>query len=142
MPNYGTAETYFKHDAGGRAHPPGCGDAGSTPVRFDASGRKVGGGVNYFVSVIKGLNGRNYAKLEIPSVTPAGGVLYDLETHFRPWMQEQGIDWDENRFPVQWVKGFPDVDNGYQFIIVLDCDGGDGPEEYHHRAVLRTKYVI
>lgn len=137
-----TADTFFKSDANGKSHPPGCWDAGSTPVRLDAAGRRIGGGVNYFVSILKGYRGRNWAKLEIPGITPAGGVLYDLEEHFRGWIEEQHVGWEAHHFPAQAVKGFPDVDHGYQFVIAIDCDGGDGPDDLHHRAVLITRYTI
>lgn len=131
MPNYQTADTYFAKGVGGKSHPPGCYSAGQTVNGHD-----------YTACVVKNWegSGRNYAVLTCHGVIPGGEAWFDLEEAFRPWLDEQGIHWGYNQFPVQAISGYPDAAHGGNFIVILDCDGGD--TERHHKAVLITPYRV
>jgi hypothetical protein len=125
-----TVDTFFRRNIGGKSHPPGCYAAGQTK-----------NGNDYTACIVKNWEGtgRNFAVLTC-SIVPNGEVWFDLETHFRPWMTEQRIDWGTNVFPAQAVECYPDAAHDGNFIIIIDCDGGD--TERHHKAVLITPWRV
>ena len=128
--NEKTVDTFFKRNTGGKSHPPGCYDAGQTK-----------NGNDYTATVVKNWegSGRNFAVLTC-GVVPGGEVWFDLEKHFRDWINEQNIGWGFNVFPVQAIKCYPDAAHNGNFIMILDCDGGDAAR--HHKAVLITPYRV